>query len=438
MFVSIHTIDGQKVQQVGRTAVLIQGECAHTQSFTLLHSNGTPILHQNGQPASIQMQYSYSPASRTQHMDKLLPPLEEDKKVRSQSKSISRMARRSGQRSPSPAKNTNASEDTPQISAMLGFFSGTSSDQGLCSNEGLTSPGSSQQGSHGHTEPDVDFEPVNSRVQRSAAPLPTRGTNLDHLCAGEMPEQRLATKSDPNRGDKASSASTSLATSQSSTVSMTLPPDRPSPKMSPRHTPRKSRKGSVQSADKPEKAEASASQKVEVVHIVRQSSKDQPSVKSRVGIGISFGVTRSGEIFITGLSPKGSAKASGKVKEGDQLLAVDGVDIKGYQVKDIVQLILGKPGTKVSLDLIPAAVETPAGLVNDARSASDGKHQEPKQPEVKPPMPVGIPMAFLEPASKDHEVVFYVMLEHIPLIEANWEDSKRDSGAGVCCKHQCA
>ena len=349
--------------------MLIQGECAHTQSFTLLHSNGTPILHQNGQPATIQMQYSYSPASRTQHIDKLLPPLDEDKKVRSQSKSISRMARRSVQRSPSSAKNINASEDTPQISAMLGFFSGTSSDQGLC-NEGLTSPRSSQQGSHGQTEPDVDFEPVTSWGQCSTTPLYTCGTNLDHLSAGGMPAQRLATKTDPNRGDKASSASTSLATSQSSTVSMTLPPDRPSPKMSPRHTPRKSRKGSVQSAEKPVKTEASASQQVAVVQIVRQSSKDQPSAKSRVGIGISFGVTRSGEI-----------------------------------------------------------VEIPAGLANDATSASDGKNQEPKQPEVKPevkpPMPIGIPMAFLEPASKDHEVIFYIMLKHIPVIEAKREDSKR-------------
>ena len=185
----------------------------------------------------------------------------------------------------------------------------------------------------------------------------------------------------------------------------------------------------MQSAEKPVKTEASASQQVAVVQIVRQSSKDQPSAKSRVGIGISFGVTRSGEIFITGLSPKGSAMASGKVKEGDQLLAVDGVDIKGYQVKDILQLILGKPGTKVSLHVISAAVEIPAGLANDATSASDGKNQEPKQPEVKPevkpPMPIGIPMAFLEPASKDHEVIFYIMLKHIPLIEAKREDSKR-------------
>ena len=64
----------------------------------------------------------YSPASRSQHIDKLLPPLEEDKKVRSQSKSISRMARRSGQRSSSPPSfphqplvpptNTNANEVT--------------------------------------------------------------------------------------------------------------------------------------------------------------------------------------------------------------------------------------------------------------------------------------------------------------------------------------
>ena len=34
-----------------------------------------------------------------------------------------------------------------------------------------------------------------------------------------------------------------------------------------------------------------------------------------IGIGISFGLTRFGEIFITGLSPRGAAKASGKIKE---------------------------------------------------------------------------------------------------------------------------
>ena len=65
--------------------------------------------------------YSYPPASRS-HKDKLLPPLEEDRKVRSQSNSISRMEGRLGQRSPSPpsfphqplvpAKNSNATEDT--------------------------------------------------------------------------------------------------------------------------------------------------------------------------------------------------------------------------------------------------------------------------------------------------------------------------------------
>jgi len=140
-------------------------------------------------------------------------------------------------------------------------------------------------------------------------------------------------------------------------------------------------------------AEASASQSVEV-HIVRQTSKDQPSAKSRVGIGISFGVTRSGEIFITGLSPKGSAKASGKVREGDQLLAVDGVEIKGYQVKEIVQLILGKPGTKVSLQIIQA-VEIPASLGRLSSLPSAVKQKELKQPEVKPP----------ELVPKDHEVI---------------------------------
>ena len=111
-----------------------------------------------------------------------------------------------------------------------------------------------------------------------------------------------------------------------------------------------------------------------------------------MGIGISFGVTRSGEIFITGLSPKGPAKASGKVKEGDQLLAVDGVDVNGYQVKDIVQLILGKSGTQVRLDLLPAALEIPAAVGSLASLSITGRQQdseqlETKQAELTPPEP---------------------------------------------------
>jgi len=326
------------------------------------------------------------------------------------------MSRRSRHRSASPAKNTDeGAEGTPHISAMLGFFSGSASSLHGGETPGQNSGRSSQQGSHGPTEPHLEFETAAPRAQRSAARLPAqRVTNLDNASGSGTFEQQA--KSDSTRGERASNASASLGTSQSSTVSMTLESadrtspkvspkmspkttlesaDRSSPRLSPKHTPRKSPRSrkDLKPPAAMRNAEASASQSVEV-HIVRQTSKDQPSAKSRVGIGISFGVTRSGEIFITGLSPKGSAKASGKVREGDQLLAVDGVEIKGYQVKEIVQLILGKPGTKVSLQIIQAA-EIPASLGRLSSLPSAVKQKELKQPEVKPP----------ELVPKDHEVI---------------------------------
>jgi C-terminal processing protease CtpA/Prc len=150
------------------------------------------------------------------------------------------------------------------------------------------------------------------------------------------------------------------------------------------------------------------------VYIVRQSSNDNTSGRSRVGIGISFGITRTGEIFITGLSPKGPAKASGKIKEGDQLLAVDGVDIKEWQVADIVQLILGKPGSKLRLDIVPAQVDMQGNFASAAPEIKQTEHKQPttSRPSQQPPpeqkQPTMSKPSFNPPPpdlnSNDHEV----------------------------------
>ena len=64
------------------------------------------------------------------------------------------------------------------------------------------------------------------------------------------------------------------------------------------------------------------------------------------------------------------------------MLAVDGVDIKDWQVADIVQLILGKPGSKLRLDIVPAQVD-PQG--NIASAAPESKQTEQEQPTVSRP-----------------------------------------------------
>lgn len=77
----------------------------------------------------------------------------------------------------------------------------------------------------------------------------------------------------------------------------------------------------------------------------------QVSQTDKVGIGISFGMTAKGDVFITGMAPNGPAKASGQIKRGDQLVAVDDTEIKGWDVKDIVGLIVGQQDTQVRLQV---------------------------------------------------------------------------------------
>eukprot|EP00282_Hemiselmis_andersenii_P001855 CAMPEP_0114153502 /NCGR_PEP_ID=MMETSP0043_2-20121206/24391_1 /TAXON_ID=464988 /ORGANISM="Hemiselmis andersenii, Strain CCMP644" /LENGTH=98 /DNA_ID=CAMNT_0001248545 /DNA_START=15 /DNA_END=308 /DNA_ORIENTATION=+ len=83
----------------------------------------------------------------------------------------------------------------------------------------------------------------------------------------------------------------------------------------------------------------------------------QPGPGSKIGIGISFGVTAKGEVFITGMAPNGPAKASGQIRRGDQLISVDGQDVKGWDVNDIVKLIVGDPGSSVVIDVFGLGTE---------------------------------------------------------------------------------
>ena len=116
LFVSIHTVDGQRVSQAGRTAVLIQGKGLHSQSFTLLHSNGTPVLSRAGHPATIQLQYCYLPASEAENSDMLNAMQVPEKAAPSRPRTRPHSKRSSS----SPSRKS--MQSSPQISATLGFF----------------------------------------------------------------------------------------------------------------------------------------------------------------------------------------------------------------------------------------------------------------------------------------------------------------------------
>ena len=280
LFVTIHMIDGRDTQQVGRTAVLIKKEGSHTQSFTLLHRDGTPVMHNSGTPASIHMRYSYCHSAN----DGEGAALDADN------------AAEIPQSNAAFAKSK-VVQQGPQISATLGYFSASS----------------------GHTSEST------SRTSSAAA------DNFDTSAAEGSHKGSLGLES----------LQPSFVHDQGLHKQGTLP--------------------------------KSALKHLKVAHVVRQSSSTTKTAKSRVGIGISFGVTKSGDVFITALSQGGPAKASGKIAEGDQLLSVDGCEIKGFPIKDIVQLILGKAGTKVRLDLLPNVPDSP---LRSGDKAASGKAED--------------------------------------------------------------
>ena len=71
------------------------------------------------------------------------------------------------------------------------------------------------------------------------------------------------------------------------------------------------------------------------VAVERRPPEGTPSAAGdggRAGIGISFGVTARGDVFITGLSSGGPAQLCGRIRRGDQLLSVDGQTVHGWEV----------------------------------------------------------------------------------------------------------
>lgn len=73
--------------------------------------------------------------------------------------------------------------------------------------------------------------------------------------------------------------------------------------------------------------------------------------KGNGGVGISFGLTAGGTTFITGMAPGGPAEVSGKLFVGDELISVNGVTVSDRKVDDVISLIVGEPGTILTLEI---------------------------------------------------------------------------------------
>jgi len=75
-----------------------------------------------------------------------------------------------------------------------------------------------------------------------------------------------------------------------------------------------------------------------------QSEQDYP----KCGVGIVFASDGQGGLLVKGFVPRSTAQ-NGVIQEGDLLLQVDGIDVQRWPVSQIAPLMLGPPGSSVTL-----------------------------------------------------------------------------------------
>eukprot|EP00960_Hanusia_phi_P027670 746948-Hanusia_phi.AAC.5 len=91
----------------------------------------------------------------------------------------------------------------------------------------------------------------------------------------------------------------------------------------------------------PHKSGSKRSRMYKQVRVTRKVIGSLGEGKRAAGIGIAIGMTSKGEIFLTGMAPKGPAEMSKELIKGDQLLAIDGVEVNGKAMKTVVDMIIG-------------------------------------------------------------------------------------------------
>lgn len=312
LLVSVHCTGSKKsTHQMGRTAIMVQGKGTHQQSYTLLRGSGKPAMGASGQLSSVRIQYAFGPV----HDHSQEPPrAAELHKPPSRVDDVSALnSARGGSPGPEDTYRSQRSNSVPR--SRVGSPPLTVSDSG---GSGPRPPPRSSSRSQRQADRDRDASEVRGR-QLDGSVGHVRRLDVEQ---GVLSSHRRARSVDPGEVG-----------------------------------------GEERSAGK-------ARRERRMVVVTRQGPKGSGPQDSKVGIGISFGVTRGGHTYITGLSPNGPGRASGQLREGDQLLAVDGVDIQGWKVTEIVKLILGKPGTHVRLEILAGGVS----------GAGDSPTQAPRTP----------------------------------------------------------
>lgn len=87
-------------------------------------------------------------------------------------------------------------------------------------------------------------------------------------------------------------------------------------------------------------------------------ARERDQLRGRFGgIGAQITISTTGQVFLQPLPDKPAARAG--IELNDELLAVDGVDIAGKSADEIVDLVRGEVGTRVTLRLRRAGVDAP-------------------------------------------------------------------------------
>ena len=75
--------------------------------------------------------------------------------------------------------------------------------------------------------------------------------------------------------------------------------------------------------------------------------KPAPIQTPMAGIGAAFESVDGGGLFVHSFAAGGPAQACGLIQRGDQLISVDGIDVRGMSAKELAQVLIGPVGSKV-------------------------------------------------------------------------------------------
>lgn len=91
----------------------------------------------------------------------------------------------------------------------------------------------------------------------------------------------------------------------------------------------------------------------------------------KVGVGVVVKARRGEDrLFVASMHPGGPADLCGRIFEGDELMAIDGVRTQGKTYEELADLMLGSLGTPVSLEFARGGR---AVTVNLVRGRADEK-----------------------------------------------------------------